>query len=120
LKSPKPEDGTLQGLLDLIQLPYTGSGVMASAISMDKLRSKWPINAFLKPSFFNWVISTSRGSTGWASTPASRSPASTRGGEDGTLQGLLDLIQLPYTGSGVMASAISMDKLLPRRGRGGQ
>ena len=35
------EDGTLQGLLDLIQLPYTGSGVMASAISMDKLRSKW-------------------------------------------------------------------------------
>lgn len=35
------EDGTLQGVLDLIQLPYTGSGVMASAISMDKLRSKW-------------------------------------------------------------------------------
>lgn len=34
-----------------------------------------------------------------------------RGGEDGTLQGLLELIQLPYTGSGVMASAISMDKL---------
>ncbi len=34
------EDGTLQGLLDLIDLPYTGSGVMASAISMDKLRSK--------------------------------------------------------------------------------
>lgn len=34
------EDGTLQGLLDLMQLPYTGSGVMASAISMDKLRSK--------------------------------------------------------------------------------
>lgn len=35
------EDGTLQGLLDLIQVPYTGSGVMASALSMDKLRSKW-------------------------------------------------------------------------------
>lgn len=34
------EDGTLQELLDLIGLPYTGSGVMASAISMDKLRSK--------------------------------------------------------------------------------
>lgn len=34
------EDGTLQGLLDLIGVPYTGSGVMASAISMDKLRSK--------------------------------------------------------------------------------
>ncbi|WP_318365616.1 D-alanine--D-alanine ligase [Enterobacter sp.] len=34
------EDGTLQGLLELIGLPYTGSGVMASAISMDKWRSK--------------------------------------------------------------------------------
>lgn len=34
------EDGTLQGLLDFIQLPYTGSGVMACAITMDKNRSK--------------------------------------------------------------------------------
>ena len=34
------EDGTLQGLLELTGLPYTGSGVMASAISMDKLRTK--------------------------------------------------------------------------------
>ncbi|WP_373962641.1 D-alanine--D-alanine ligase [Kosakonia sacchari] len=34
------EDGTLQGLLELIDIPYTGSGVMASAISMDKWRSK--------------------------------------------------------------------------------
>ncbi|QOV64793.1 D-alanine--D-alanine ligase [Kosakonia pseudosacchari] len=34
------EDGTLQGLLELTDIPYTGSGVMASAISMDKWRSK--------------------------------------------------------------------------------
>ncbi|CNE70215.1 D-alanine--D-alanine ligase [Yersinia nurmii] len=34
------EDGTLQGLLEFLQLPYTGSGVMASALTMDKLRSK--------------------------------------------------------------------------------
>jgi D-alanine-D-alanine ligase len=33
-----------------------------------------------------------------------------RGGEDGTLQGMLDLMGMPYTGSGVMASAITMDK----------
>jgi len=33
-----------------------------------------------------------------------------RGGEDGTLQGLLEFMDLPYTGSGVMASAITMDK----------
>lgn len=34
------EDGTLQGLLEFLQLPYTGSGVMASALTMDKLRTK--------------------------------------------------------------------------------
>lgn len=35
------EDGCLQGLLELLDLPYTGSRVMASAISMDKQRTKW-------------------------------------------------------------------------------
>ncbi|MFP5439880.1 MAG: D-alanine--D-alanine ligase [Gammaproteobacteria bacterium] len=34
------EDGSLQGLLELVGLPYTGSGVMASAIGMDKVRTK--------------------------------------------------------------------------------
>jgi D-alanine-D-alanine ligase len=33
-----------------------------------------------------------------------------RGGEDGTLQGVLETLRLPYTGSGVMASALAMDK----------
>jgi len=33
-----------------------------------------------------------------------------RGGEDGVIQGLLETMRLPYTGSGVMGSAISMDK----------
>lgn len=33
-----------------------------------------------------------------------------RGGEDGTVQGMLELMRIPYTGSGVMASAIAMDK----------
>jgi D-alanine-D-alanine ligase len=34
------EDGSLQGLLESLQLPYTGSGVMSSALGMDKLRTK--------------------------------------------------------------------------------
>lgn len=34
-----------------------------------------------------------------------------RGGEDGTMQGLLEYLNIPYTGSGVMASALAMDKL---------
>ncbi len=38
-----------------------------------------------------------------------------RGGEDGVLQGALSLLQIPMTGCGVMASAISMDKLMTKR-----
>ena len=40
LHGPGGEDGALQGLLQWLDLPYTGSGVMASAIAMDKVRSK--------------------------------------------------------------------------------
>lgn len=38
-----------------------------------------------------------------------------RHGEDGTVQGALELLGLPYTGSGVMASAIAMDKTMTKR-----
>ena len=34
------EDGTLQGLLEALKVPYTGSGVLGSALSMDKIRTK--------------------------------------------------------------------------------
>lgn len=34
------EDGSLQGVLESLKIPYTGSGVMASALGMDKLRTK--------------------------------------------------------------------------------
>ena len=38
-----------------------------------------------------------------------------RGGEDGTIQGALDLMGIPYTGPGVMASAVAMDKMMTKR-----
>ena len=38
-----------------------------------------------------------------------------RGGEDGTVQGALELLGIPYTGSGVMASSIAMDKIMTKR-----
>lgn len=53
LHGPFGEDGTLQGALEVMGVPYTGCGVLASALGMDKLRSKllWqalnlPIPAF--------------------------------------------------------------------------
>lgn len=40
LHGPGGEDGALQGALQWLDTPYTGSGVMASALAMDKVRSK--------------------------------------------------------------------------------
>ena len=47
------EDGTIQGLLDLIGLPYTGSGVLASALAIDKIVTKqvWISNGLATPEF---------------------------------------------------------------------
>ena len=38
-----------------------------------------------------------------------------RHGEDGTVQGALELLSIPYTGSGVLASAIALDKVMTKR-----
>jgi len=40
LHGPFGEDGTLQGLLEMAGMPYTGSGVLSSALAMDKVASK--------------------------------------------------------------------------------
>ena len=48
------EDGVLQAVLEVLGLPYTGSGVMASALSMDKLRTKlcWQGMGLSTPKWF--------------------------------------------------------------------
>ena len=47
------EDGTIQGALEVLGIPYTGSGVLGSAIGMDKVRTKmiWIANGVPTPRF---------------------------------------------------------------------
>ena len=47
------EDGAMQGLLEVMGLPYTGSGILGSALAMDKLRCKqvWSAEGFPTPEF---------------------------------------------------------------------
>lgn len=49
------EDGVLQGVLQVLGIPYTGSGVLASALSMDKLRTKlcWQGYGLTTP---KWIV----------------------------------------------------------------
>jgi D-alanine-D-alanine ligase len=53
LHGPFGEDGTIQGLLEMANLPYVGSGVLASAVAMDK--------SFAKPIFASAGIETAAG-----------------------------------------------------------
>lgn len=49
LHGPGGEDGTLQGALEFLGVPYTGSGVLGSAIGMDKVRTKRLVQAIAVP-----------------------------------------------------------------------
>jgi len=50
------EDGTIQGLLEVLGIPYTGSGVLASALAMNKLYSKklFAFHGLLTPPYLVW------------------------------------------------------------------
>ena len=53
LHGPGGEDGTVQGLLEAMNIPYSGSGVLGSALTMDKVRTKqlWQGAGFSTPDF---------------------------------------------------------------------
>jgi len=61
------EDGTVQGALELMGLPYTGSGVLASALAMDKWRTKlvWQALGIATPKHV-----LLKADTDWAAVPA--------------------------------------------------
>lgn len=54
------EDGCIQGLLELLRIPYTGSGVMASGLAMDKLKSKELFRLYNVPTPPYYVMDASR------------------------------------------------------------
>ncbi|MCU1571821.1 MAG: D-alanine--D-alanine ligase [Naasia sp.] len=62
LHGPFGEDGTVQGMLDLLNLPYVGNGVLASALGMDKHFTKTVLEA-AGISVAPWVTLTKRGWT---------------------------------------------------------
>jgi D-alanine-D-alanine ligase len=51
------EDGTLQAILDELGIPYTGSGVLASRLAMDKVASRQRFSCFGIPTPMYWVVS---------------------------------------------------------------
>jgi hypothetical protein len=66
------EDGTVQGALELLGIPYTGSGVMASAIAMDKVMTKrmWLAEGLPTPRWV-WLAPGDQRASGCAACPTS-------------------------------------------------
>jgi D-alanine-D-alanine ligase len=54
------EDGQLQGLLEMLGIPYTGSGILASALAMDKIKTKqlWLSNNLPTPAYCQLTADT--------------------------------------------------------------
>jgi len=90
------EDGTVQGALELMGIPYTGSGVMASALCMDKVRTKmvWVAAGLPTP---RWE--TLHADTDWAAVAAKLGlPLIVKPAREGSTLGLTKVVraeQLP-------------------------
>lgn len=100
------EDGTVQGALELMGIPYTGSGVMASALCMDKVRTKlvWVASGLPTP---RWEVL--RPDSDWARIAATLGlPLIVKPAREGSTLGLTkvtDATQLP----GAFALAAGFD-----------
>lgn len=83
------EDGTVQGALELLGIPYTGSGVMASSIAMDKVMTKriWRAEGLSTP---DWRLVNSVSSTeqAFAALSADGAPVIVKPSREGSTLGL--------------------------------
>jgi len=94
------EDGTVQGALELLGIPYTGSGVMASAIAMDKHMTKriWTAEGLSTPASV-WLSPSQQTGQALAAIPAKL--------------GLPLIVKPPHEGSSIGVSKVTQADQLP-------
>ncbi len=94
------EDGTVQGALELMGIPYTGSGVMASAIAMDKHMTKriWVAEGLSTPASV-WLTPSQQTAQALADIPAQL--------------GLPLIVKPPHEGSSIGVSKVTQADQLP-------
>lgn len=111
---------------DLLHLAASETSSAAPHSDARSIRSAGPVPARSGPSAEPGALSPARWGTS-SDSGAANAPAPSgrpdvvfialhgKGGEDGTVQGLLEVLGVPYTGSGVLASALAMDKVMSKR-----
>lgn len=100
------EDGTVQGALELLGIPYTGSGVMASSIAMDKVMTKrlWLAQGLPTPDYVVLSSPHQEGSAQLASLCQSTSAQ----------LGLPLIVKPPHEGSSIGVSKVAVAADLPQ------
>ncbi|MDG1216600.1 MAG: D-alanine--D-alanine ligase [Luminiphilus sp.] len=110
LHGPGGEDGTIQGLFEWMNLPYSGSGVLGSALTMDKIRTKllWQGTGLPTPRFVSLSAETD-----WSSVITDLGAAFVKPALEGSSLGMTkvsdgETLKLAYQsavayGSGVLA-----------------
>lgn len=100
------EDGTVQGALELLGIPYTGSGVMASSIAMDKVMTKrlWLAQGLPTP---DYVVLSSPHQEGSAQLASLCQSTSVR-------LGLPLIVKPPHEGSSIGVSKVAVAADLPQ------
>ncbi|ACB32799.1 D-alanine--D-alanine ligase [Leptothrix cholodnii SP-6] len=101
------EDGTVQGALELLGIPYTGSGVMASAIAMDKVMTKriWLAEGLPTPRYV-WLASDDQGAERVGRVSAELGlPLIVKPPREGSSIGVTKVVEAAQVGAAVALSA---------------
>ncbi len=111
------EDGTVQGLLELLKIPYTGSGVLSSALVMDKILSKKIMIAeeISTPDYMEIDLNSSRESIGQLGTAISNRigyPAVVKPNAEGSTIGISIIDNIGELEEGINNAAAYDRKLL--------
>ena len=104
------EDGTVQGALELLGIPYTGSGVMASSMAMDKVMTKriWRFEGLPTP---DWRMVDSADATAAAFT-ALGAPMIVKPARDGSSMGLTKVMDASQCAAAYALAAQFDDEVL--------
>jgi D-alanine-D-alanine ligase len=110
------EDGTVQGALELLGIPYTGSGVMASSIAMDKVMTKriWRAEGLPTPDWrlVNSVVSTEQAFAALSANGEFRAPMIVKPSREGSTLGLTKVTQLEQCAKAYELAARYDDEVL--------
>ena len=115
LHGPGGEDGSIQGLFESMRLPYSGSGVLGSALTMDKIRTKllWQGAGLPTPRFYSLSAKSD-----WSAVMADLSTAFVKPALEGSSLGMAkvsdhEALKSAYQNAVAFGSSVLAEQFIP-------